>query len=62
MTVRLTLSAEDFHMQMCQAARSRKCKFDHAFDADGVAVQVVEQGAVLVVVRHQPELRPRPVV
>lgn len=46
----LTLCAQDLHVQVCQAAGSRQCQFDHALDGDGVAVQVVKQRAVLVVV------------
>lgn len=58
----LTLSAEDLHVEVCQAACSRERQLDHALDGDGVAVQVVKQRAVLVIVRHQPQLRPCAVV
>lgn len=43
---------------MSEAAGSWQCQFDHSFSIDGVTVQVVEQRAVLVVVRHQPQLGP----
>lgn len=49
-------------MQVRQAAGGRQRQLDHALDGDGVAVQVVEKGAVLVVVRHQPQLSPGAVV
>lgn len=58
----LTLSAEDLHVQVRQAAGGRQRQFDHALDGDGVTVQVVEEGAVLVIVGHQPQLGPGAVV
>ena len=58
----LTLSAQELHVQVSQAAGGRQGQLDHALDGDRVVVQVVEQGSVLVVVRHQPQLRPRAVV
>lgn len=58
----LTLSAQDLHVQVRQAAGGRQRQFDHALDGDRVTVQVVEKGAVLVVVRHQPQLSPGAVV
>lgn len=58
----LTLSAQDLHVQVRQAAGGRQRQFDHALDGDGVTVQVVEKGAVLVIVGHQPQLGPGAVV
>lgn len=58
----LTLSAEDLHVQVRQAAGGRQRQLDHALDGDRVTVQVVEKGAVLVIVRHQPQLSPGAVV
>ena len=49
-------------MQVGQPAGGRQRQLDHPLDGDGVAVQVVEQRAVLVVVGHQPQLGPRAVV
>lgn len=49
-------------MQVGQSAGGGQGQFDHALDGDGVAVQVVEQGAVFVVVRHQPQLGPGAVI
>lgn len=49
-------------MEVGEAAGGRQRQLDHALDGDGVAVQVVEEGAVLVVVGHQPQLSPRAVV
>ena len=57
-----TLGSQDLHVQVSQAAGRRQRQLDHPLDGDGVAVQVVEQRAVLVVVRHQPQLGPRAVV
>ena len=58
----LTLGAQDLHVQVRQAAGGRQRQLDHALDGDRVAVQVVEEGAVLVVVGHQPQLSPGAVV
>ena len=57
-----TLCSKNLHVQMCEAAGSWQGQFDHSFSSDRVSVQVVEQGAVLMVVWHQPQLRPRAVV
>ena len=46
----LTLCSHDLHVEVSQAAGGGQGEFDHAFDGDGVAVQVVEQGAVLMIV------------
>lgn len=61
-TVSLTLRAHDLHVEVGEAAGRGQGQFDHALHGDGVAVQVVEQRAVLVVVGHQPQLSPRPVI
>lgn len=53
-----TLGANDLHVQVCQAAGHRQGEEDHALHCDGVSVQVVEQGAVFVVLGHQPQLSP----
>lgn len=60
--VSLTLRAHDLHVEVGKAAGRGQGQFDHALHGDGVAVQVVEQRAVLVVVGHQPQLSPRPVI
>lgn len=49
-------------MQVRQAAGGRQGQLDHALDGHGVAVQVVEQRAMLMVVRHQPQLSPCAVI
>lgn len=46
----LTLSAEDLHVQVGQAAGGRQGQFDHALDGDGVAVKIVKKRAVLMIV------------
>lgn len=58
----LTLRANNLHVKVGEAAGCRQRQFDHALHGDRVAVQVVEQRSVLVVVRHQPQLSPRPVI
>lgn len=57
-----TLCAHDLHVEVGEAAGRGQRQLDHALHRHGVAVQVVKQGAVLVIVRHQPELSPRPVI
>lgn len=59
---RLTLRAHYLHVEVGEATGRGQRQFNHAFHSDSVAVQVVEQGAVFVVVRHQPQLSPRPVI
>lgn len=49
-------------MEVGEAAGCGQGQLDHALHCDGVAIQVVEQGAVFVVIRDQPELSPRPVI
>lgn len=49
-------------MQVGEAAGGRQRQLDHPLGGDRVAVQVVEEGPVLVVVGHQPQLRPGAVV
>lgn len=58
----LTLCADDFHVEVCEAAGCGQGQFDHAFHSDSVAVQVVKQGAVFMIIRHQPQLSPRPII
>lgn len=58
----LTLCAHYLHVEVGEAAGCRQGQFDHALHSDGVAVQVVEQWAVLVVIGHKPQLSPRPVI
>lgn len=59
---RLSLGAEDLHVEVCQAAGDGQGQNDHAVHRHCVPVQVVEQGAVLVVLCHQPQLGPRAVI
>lgn len=56
------MRAHDLHVEVGQAAGGGQAQLDHALHRDGVAVQVVEERAVLVVVGHQPQLSPRPVI
>lgn len=58
----VTLCSKNLHVQMSKATGSWQCQFDHSFSIDGVAVQVVEQRAVFVVVRHQPQLGPSAII
>ena len=62
MCVCLTLCPHYLHVQVGEAAGRGQGQLDHALHGDRVAVQVVEQRAVLVVVRHQPQLGPRSVI
>ena len=54
----LTLCANYLHVEVSQAAGGGQGQFDHALHGDGVAVQVVKQGTMLMVVWHQPQLGP----
>lgn len=45
-----TLRADDLHVQVGQATGCGQGQLDHALNGHGVAVQVVKEGAVLVVV------------
>ena len=47
-----TLSPKYLHVQVSEAAGSWEGQFDHSFSSDRVAVQVVKQGAVLMVIWH----------
>jgi len=58
----LTLRAHDLHVQVCQAAGDGQCQPHHALRRHRAPVQVVEQGALLVVLRDEPQLGPGPVV
>lgn len=49
-------------MKVGEAAGCGQGEFDHALHGDGVTVQVVKQGAVLMVIGHQPQLGPRAVI
>lgn len=57
-----TLRSHDLHVQVRQAAGRGQRQLDHALHRHRVAVQIVEQRAVLVIVWHQPQLRPRAVI
>lgn len=62
MSVCLTLCAHYLHVEVGEAAGCGQGQFDHALHGDRVAVQVVKQGAVFMVIRHQPQLSPSPVI
>lgn len=53
-----TLRADDFHVEMSQSAGDGQSQDDHGLYGERVPVQVVVERAVLVVLGHQPELRP----
>lgn len=57
-----TLGADDLHVQVRQAAGHRLGEDQHPLHRHRVPVQVVVQRAALVVLGHQPQLRPRAVV
>lgn len=59
---RLTLSANDLHVEVGQATSDGQGQRDHAIHRHRVPVQVVKQRAVLVVFRHKPQLCPRAVI
>lgn len=58
----LTLRAHDLHVQVCQAAGDGQCQPHHALCRHRAPVQVVKQGALLVVLGDEPQLGPGPVV
>ncbi len=58
----LTLCADNLHVEVGEAAGCGQGQFDHSFHSDCVAVQVIKQGAMFVVIRHQPQLSPRPII
>lgn len=53
-----TLRADDFHVEVSQTAGDGQSQDDHGLNGERVPVQVVVERAVLVVLGHQPELRP----
>lgn len=57
-----TLRSQDLHVEVGEPAGGRQRQLDHPLGGDRVAVQIVEEGPVLVVVGHQPQLRPGAVV
>lgn len=56
------MRADDLHVEVRQAAGHRQRQLDHALHRHRASVQVVKQGPLLVVLRDQPELSPRPVI
>lgn len=46
---RPTLRADDFHVEVGQSAGDRQSQDKHGLDGQGVSIQVVVEGAVLVV-------------
>lgn len=58
----LALGAHDLHVEVCQAAGHRQRQLHHALHRHRPPVQVVEQRPLLVVLRDEPQLRPRPVI
>lgn len=57
-----TLCSDNLHVQVSQAAGSGQRQFDHALHGHCIAIQVVEERAVLVVVGNQPQLSPCSIV
>ena len=53
---KLTFGTNDWHVQVSKAGGKRQGHLDHLLWSDCVAVEVVEQGSLLVVVGHQPKL------
>ena len=49
-------------MQVRQPVGDGERDLGHLRHVDRGAIEVIEQGAVFVEVRHQPQLRPRPAV
>lgn len=58
----VTLGTDDLHVKMGKTTCGGQSQFDHPFHRNSVSVQVIKKGAVLMVIRHQPELSPRAVV
>ena len=56
---RFALSAEDFDMEMCQAAGNGKRHAEAAGSIQGAELKVVVQGAHLMEVSDQPQLSAR---
>lgn len=59
---RLALRADYFHMKMRQASGDRQGHPYHTVRVDGRSVEVIEQRALLVIIRYQPQLCPRAVI
>ena len=53
-----TLSTHDLHVQVSQTTRYGKRQLDHSSHSHYVSVQIVIQGALLVILWHKPELCP----
>lgn len=59
---RLPLRTDDLHVKMRQPGSDRPSHPDHTVRVHGRSVQIIEQGALLVIVCDQPQLGPRPVI
>lgn len=60
--VPLTLGPHDLHVQMGQAAGRRQGQLNHPLNGHSVSVEVIEQGAMLVVIGDEPQLCPGPII
>lgn len=58
----LTLSTHDLHVQVGQPTGSRQGQLNHSLDRHRVSVKVIEQGAVLMIVRDKPQLCPGAII
>lgn len=59
---RLALRADYFHMKMRQASGDRQGHSYHTVRINGRSVEVIEERALLVIIRYQPQLRPCAVI
>lgn len=58
----LTLGTHDLHVQVRQPTGSRQGQLNHALNRHGVPVEIIEQGAVLMIVRDEPQLCPGAII
>jgi len=59
---RLALRADYFHVKMRQAGGDRQGHPYHTVRIDARSVEIIEERALLVVIRYQPQLCPRAVI
>jgi len=59
---RFALCAQNLHVQVSESSGDRQGHSNHSRRVHGGTVQVVEEGAVLVVIGHQPQLSPSSIV
>ena len=56
------MSAEDVHVEVGETGGDGEGHTDHSGRIHRTPVQIIKERAVLVVVRYQPQLRPRAII